>query len=125
MARGSAVDTQSRCCVRVQESKMKKSPIGAALATVVLAGYAQAADLQRGYPQQYAPPPPPMVYRWMGPYLGANLGYQWGSIDNNPTEPSGIAGGLQAGYNWQNGNFVFGAETDINLTGADDVFAPW
>ena len=23
------------------------------------------------------------------------------------------------------GNFVLGAETDINLTGADDVFAPW
>jgi outer membrane immunogenic protein len=85
---------------------------------------AQAADLQRGYPQ-YAPPPPPPVYRWMGPYVGVNLGYQWGDVTNNPTQPAGIAGGIQAGYNWQFGNFVLGAETDINLTGADDVFAPW
>ena len=65
------------------------------------------------------------AYRWMGPYVGANVGYQWGDIDNNPTQPSGIAGGIQAGYNWQNGNFVFGGETDINLSGADDTFAPW
>jgi outer membrane immunogenic protein len=61
----------------------------------------------------------------MGPYVGVNLGYQWGDITNNPTQPAGVAGGIQAGYNWQFGNFVLGAETDINLTGADDVFAPW
>jgi outer membrane immunogenic protein len=103
---------------------MKKSLIGAALATVVISGHAQAADLQRGYPQ-YAPPPPPLAYRWMGPYFGASLGYQWGDIDNNPTRPSGVLGGLQAGYNWQNGNFVFGAEGDINISNADDTFAPW
>ncbi len=97
-------------------------------AALILAGtivQSSAADLGRGYSQPYAAPPPPMVYRWMGPYIGANLGYQFGSASNNPTEPSGIMGGLQAGYNWQNGNLVFGVETDINLSGADDVFAPW
>lgn len=65
------------------------------------------------------------VYSWMGPYLGANLGYQWGETTNNPTEPSGIAGGLQAGYNFQSGQFVFGGEADIQLSGAEDTFAPW
>ena len=94
-------------------------------ALVLFAGMAQAQAADVGYPQ-YAPPPPPVViYRWTGPYIGANLGYQWGSTTNNPTQPSGIAGGVQAGFNWQNGNFVFGGETDINLSGADDVFAPW
>ena len=32
---------------------------------------------------------------------------------------------MQAGYNWQTGQFVFGGEADIQLSGADDVFAPW
>jgi outer membrane immunogenic protein len=82
---------------------------------------AQAADIQPGY-APYAPPPP---YRWTGPYVGFNLGYQWGDISNNPTSPSGIAGGIQAGYNWQFGNLVLGVETDINLSGASDTFAPW
>lgn len=104
---------------------MKKSLLWvAALATIVMAVQAQAADLQRGYPQ-YAPPPPVMAYRWIGPYFGANLGYQWGDVDNNPAKPSGVNGGIQAGYNWQNGMFVFGGEGDINLSSADDTFAPW
>jgi outer membrane immunogenic protein len=57
--------------------------------------------------------------------VGANAGYQWGSTTNNPTKPSGLTGGVQAGYNWQYGQFVFGAETDLQLSGADDVFAGW
>lgn len=86
---------------------------------------ADAADLNYGYRQQQYAPPPVQVYRWTGPYIGANLGYQWGSVSNNPTEPSGVMGGIQAGYNWQFDNFVLGAETDFNFTGADDTFAPW
>ncbi|MFN3350828.1 outer membrane protein [Pseudorhodoplanes sp.] len=103
---------------------MKKVLIGlAALATIMMSGQTQAADI--GY-RQYAPAPAPVpAWRWMGPYIGANVGYQWGTIDNNPAEPAGVSGGLQAGYNWQNGNFVFGAEGDINITNADDTFAPW
>ena len=85
-----------------------------------------AADIQRGYQRPYAAPPPAYAaYSWMGPYLGANLGYQWGTTTHNPTEPSGITGGLQAGYNWQFGQFVLGGEADIQLSAADDVFAPW
>ena len=65
------------------------------------------------------------AYSWAGPYLGGNLGYGWGSVDNNPTKPSGFVGGVQAGYNWQTGPWVFGVEGDIQATGADDTFAPW
>jgi outer membrane immunogenic protein len=101
--------------------------LGAALGTaaaVALSSRASAADLRRGgYQAPYVAAP--MVYSWMGPYLGGNIGYQWGSTTNNPTNPSGVAGGVQAGYNWQNGQFVFGAETDIQLSAADDTFAPW
>ncbi|WFU17937.1 outer membrane protein [Bradyrhizobium sp. CB3481] len=62
---------------------------------------------------------------WARPYLGVNLGYAWGSVANNPTKPSGFVGGVQAGYNWQNGSFVFGLEGDIQATAAEETFAPW
>src|SRR5262245_45394648 len=62
---------------------------------------------------------------WARPYLGVNLGYAWGSVANNPTKPSGFVGGVEAGYNWQSGTFVFGLEGDIQATGAEDTFAPW
>jgi outer membrane immunogenic protein len=104
---------------------MKKTIIWAAFALIAAAGAAQAADLNRGYykaPAAYAPPP---VYSWMGPYIGLNLGYQWGDVTHNPAEPSGFAGGLQIGHNWQMGQFVYGLETDIQLSGADDKFAGW
>ena len=104
---------------------MQKTIFGAGLAVAMATVSAQAADLPRGQYRPYAPPPAMAVYSWMGPYLGANLGYQWGTTTNNPTDPSGIAGGLQAGYNWQTGQFVFGGETDIQISGADDTFAPY
>ncbi len=105
---------------------MKKKLISIGLALVVATGAALAADLPRG-PATYSPYPsaPFAGYSWMGPYLGVNLGYQWGSTTNNPTKPSGIEGGIQGGYNWQMGQFVFGGETDLQLSAADDVFAPW
>ena len=61
---------------------------------------AQAADLY-GSRAPYTVNQPLNAYSWAGPYLGGNLGYAWGSVDNNPTKPSGFAGGVQAGYNWQ------------------------
>ena len=64
-------------------------------------------------------------YSWARPYLGVNLGYAWGSVANNPSKPSGFVGGVQAGYNWQSGDFVFGLEADIQATGAEETFAPW
>ena len=85
---------------------------------------AQAADL--GYGRTYTSNQRFDYFSWAGPYLGGNLGYAWGSVANNPTKPSGIAGGVQAGYNWQNGTpWVFGIEGDIQATGAEETFAPW
>ncbi len=90
---------------------------GAALACVLpFAGSASAAD-------------------WSGAYVGGNLGYGWGEADTKfdglppgsgtigsvPTpKPKGVLVGAQAGYNWQNGNLVYGAETDFSLTGMSD-----
>ena len=31
------------------------------------------------------------------------FGYQWGWVSHNSARPSGVAGGIQAGYNWQRG----------------------
>jgi outer membrane immunogenic protein len=102
---------------------MRKT-VWAAGALLASATAATAADFPR-YGTPYSAPTALSTYNWMGPYIGANLGYQWGSTTNNPTRPSGVAGGLQAGYNWQSGQFVFGAETDLQLSGATDTFAPW
>jgi outer membrane immunogenic protein len=91
------------------------------------------------YPPPPLQPPPPVAYpqpvaaypltvdcyRWFGPYIGGNLGYAFGVVDTNPAKPTGVAGGIQAGYNWQNGAFVFGIEGDLQVTGAEDTFAPW
>ncbi|KRQ17240.1 outer membrane protein, partial [Bradyrhizobium manausense] len=84
-----------------------------------------AADLNYGQRAPYTVNQPLNAYSWAGPYLGANLGYEWGSVSNNPAKPSGFVGGVQAGYNFQNGPWVFGVEGDIQAAGADDTFAPW
>jgi outer membrane immunogenic protein len=86
---------------------------------------AEAADMNYGSRAPYTVNQPLNAYSWAGPYLGGNIGYGWGSVDNNPTKPSGFAGGVQGGYNWQNGPWVFGLEADIQATGANDTFAPW
>lgn len=86
---------------------------------------AQAADLNYAPRTGYTVNQPLNAYSWAGPYLGGTLGYGWGEVGNNPTKPSGITGGVEAGYNWQTGPWVFGVEGDINLTGANDTFAPW
>ena len=86
---------------------------------------AQAADMNYGARAPYTVTQPLNAYSWAGPYIGGNLGYAWGSVDNNPTKPSGFAGGVQAGYNFQTGPWVFGIEGDIQASGAEQTFAPW
>jgi outer membrane immunogenic protein len=86
---------------------------------------AQAADMNYGARAPYTVNQPLNAYSWAGPYIGGNLGYAWGSVDNNPTKPSGFAGGVQAGYNFQTGPWVFGVEGDIQGSGAEQTFAPW
>ena len=69
---------------------------------------------------------------WNGFYLGGNFGS--GTARNRSTvldvptattssfnlSPDGFNGGVQAGYNWQTGNTVFGIETDIQGASSED-----
>jgi outer membrane immunogenic protein len=105
---------------------------------VVAAGSASGADMPLKAPS------PPAVFNWTGFYGGANVGYGWGNSNNTwnifaantastvcPTagggalcivgadsdRMKGVLGGLQIGYNWQTGRYVFGIETDFDATG--------
>jgi outer membrane immunogenic protein len=106
--------------------KMNRFVLGA-VALVAVGGMvsAQAADLPYGSRTPYTVNQPLNYYSWAGPYLGANLGYEWGSVEGSVTKPQGFQGGVQAGYNWQSGPLVFGVEGDLQATAADDTFAPW
>jgi outer membrane immunogenic protein len=84
------------------------------------------------------------VYSWTGFYVGVNAGYGWGqnpdvvfsNITGTLVAPTGVPafvspdvngflGGVQAGYNVQSGNFVFGIEADADyadIKGSDRRF---
>ena len=81
------------------------------------------------------------AYDWSGFYIGANAGYAWGSsnvatsvsssgayfVTTDPAQiaaagqaslhPSGGTGGIQAGYNWQVGQLLYGLEVDFDAFG--------
>ena len=93
---------------------MAKTILAAGVAALMfMSAAASAADFA-----PYAPTPPRGT-SWQGPYVGGNVGYQWSHVDNNGAKPNGVAGGIQAGYNVQYSQFVFGGETDLQLTDAD------
>jgi outer membrane immunogenic protein len=121
------------------------APGGSVLVMMLAVASANAADARIPYgvpPPQYGPapyapplppvlPPPPILpCLWLGPYVGANAGFQWTS-NVGGLSPSGFTGGIQGGYNWQNGPFVYGVEADFNLSNAGGTFAnyqfsnPW
>jgi outer membrane immunogenic protein len=99
------------------------------------AGSVSAADLP-----VKAPPLTAAAVNWAGFYAGGNIGYGWGRTGGDlignttgldiPTAiaggtiPStyglrerGVLGGIQAGRNWQAGNWVWGLEADLQLAG--------
>jgi len=103
----------------------------AMLAMVGLAGAtlfgnaAMAADL--GRPVYKAPPAGvlPTAYDWTGFYVGGHIGYGWAKntytdpfvpLSLSDTSANGILGGGQVGFNYQVGQFVFGAEGDMSAT---------
>ena len=105
---------------------MKTTVRTIAITAALIATPAAAADL-------YGRPPGPAYaaapfngYNWNGAYVGVNLGYQWGQVTNwGSAKPSGVMGGGQVGYNWQFGQFVLGAEADLQGSGANDTFAAY
>jgi outer membrane immunogenic protein len=100
---------------------MKKMMMAAAAACVAVMPV-EAADIMRNSPYMA---PPASGFVWTGAYVGANLGYQWASATHTDANPNGFAGGVQGGYNLQIGQWVVGAETDLQLSSADDRFASW
>ena len=76
-------------------------------------------DYSNNYQTNYSSPPPA---DWTGSYLGAMLGYNWGTFDPNTganVDVDGLLFGAFAGYNFQAGALVFGAEVDVAITSMD------
>lgn len=124
---------------------MDKHTFAAAIAAILFAGGASAADLAVKAP---AVTPPPVV-TWTGFYGGFNAGGDWGRSNQSEDvtsvgsffgagcfppantcfvnvvdvrnagaqrlNTSGFVGGGQVGYNWQTGALVLGIETDIDF----------
>ena len=83
--------------------------------------------------------PVALPYSWTGFYLGANAGYAWGQGDGSysdgvifetahPKADGALVGG-QAGYNYQWGSWVLGAEAELDYSSATgtspiDAFVP-
>jgi outer membrane immunogenic protein len=83
------------------------------LSSVMLASAATvsgAADV----PPVYRGPAPVPYWNWTGFYAGAHIGAGW--FDGGGDGSSGFIGGGQVGYNYQVGNWVWGAEADLSGT---------
>jgi outer membrane immunogenic protein len=107
-----------------------------AISAIAGIGAASAADLPaRTYTK--APVMVDPANNWSGFYVGATAGGHWSNVSVDPVltdpavffaagsgpiirsfsqttqHPSGFAGGVEAGFNWQTGQFVFGVEGDF------------
>jgi outer membrane immunogenic protein len=116
----------------------------AKLSTGALAAIAAAASSDANAIDRAAAPQPAPVTNWQGFYGGASVGASWlrsvqddaaavNGMTINPAEGFGVGsvagggsttarafgllGGLQLGYNWQHGNFVYGMEGDFSWLG--------
>jgi outer membrane immunogenic protein len=112
---------------------------GTAVAVVMAAGSAGAADLSR--PVYKAAPPPIPVFSWTGFYVGVHVGGAWGTKEwsdpnvfffgkggvplsaffpdttINNYGLNGFLGGGQIGYNLQSGPWVWGLEAQASWAG--------
>jgi opacity protein-like surface antigen len=104
-----------------------RSSILALLASTILGlgppHTASAADLRVKAPIRKALAVAP-VYDWAGFYAGAHIGGAWSNSTLTNANigtgwspgGTGFIGGLQAGYNFQTGNFLYGIEGDFDWT---------
>jgi outer membrane immunogenic protein len=116
---------------------------GTAVAVVMAAGSAGAADMAR--PVYKAAPPPIPIFSWTGWYVGVHVGGAWGTKEwqdpnvfftgkggpgsaffpdttINNYGVNGFLGGVQIGYNYQSGPWVWGVEAQgswAGIRGAD------
>ena len=113
--------------------------IAAVIAAFGFVSAASAADMPVRTPIYKAPVA--ALYDWSGFYAGVNAGGVFSKSDVSTqatatgsyfassslpaiasagagtVDPNGFIGGIQAGYNWQNGAGVFGLEADFNYFG--------
>jgi opacity protein-like surface antigen len=88
-----------------------------AIALFTIALPAHAADLTKA-------PPAPAAYSWTGAYVGVNFGGAWDREDvTTPfglaaTNPGGVLGGAQLGYNYQFSSWLLGIEAEFDGTDA-------
>src|SRR6516162_1005459 len=121
---------------------MKKLFLATTTFVVLSAVSAGAADMY-ARPAYTPPPAPAPVYTWTGMYWGANVGYGWGDARydaalnasalgfipglagtavagtaiSSSEKIDGAIGGVQTGYNYQFGAWVWGLETDFQGSG--------
>ncbi|MEJ0096243.1 MAG: outer membrane protein [Methylocella sp.] len=105
----------------------------ASVGAVALAGSAFAADLpSRAPPPVYLPPVP--IFTWTGFYIGAQVGYAWGTSNGNigdnfgdfsslSVSNSGVIGGGHVGYNLQLNQFVVGLEGSVDGSSLSKTFS--
>jgi outer membrane immunogenic protein len=123
---------------------MKKILLGGVALVAIGAAPALAADLPAAPVYTKVPVIVDPAYNWSGFYIGATAGGHWSDVSVDPVvtdpgefffgpggagairaasqttlRPTGFAGGLEAGYNWQSGQWVVGLEGDVTwLTGS-------
>ncbi|MGY5779115.1 outer membrane protein [Rhizobium sp. LEGMi135b] len=86
-----------------------------------LGGYtaAQAADAVEQIPQPpVAQEAAPVVNNWSGFYIGGAGDWNKGHFNHNGNA-YGFGGQAFTGYNWQQGQIVYGVEADLGYSGAD------
>ncbi|MBN8943452.1 MAG: porin family protein [Rhizobiales bacterium] len=102
------------------------------VAACALVGSAGAADLgarRVAVPAAILAP----AFDWTGFYLGAHIGYGFGSTrhvalnidafdgallgETIRSSPRGVLGGIHFGYNWQSGNLLAGLEAELGYSG--------
>ena len=103
------------------QANLKFAPIAVALGLFALSGTAFAADVVSEEPPAPAPIAELPVASWAGPYAGISAGYGFSGhakVDGGPDiKTKGFVGGVFGGYQWQQENFVYGAEADIGYSG--------
>jgi outer membrane immunogenic protein len=125
--------------VKVEAKSLGAKSIGAKTvgSGALLAAAAAAASSNPALAGDLARPRDPVAAApsWQGFYVGASVGASWltSAIDDTAISPVGYGaatggsrstanapgwlGGLQAGYNWQDRNFVYGLEADVSFLG--------
>ncbi|WP_322889211.1 MULTISPECIES: outer membrane protein [unclassified Yoonia] len=97
---------------------MLAAPLALAAGMATAGGLAQPVETVAPTPVAPAPAPVMRGSDWTGFYVGGQLGYGDLTISAQPEQPDldGLIGGVHAGYMYDLGSIVLGAEADYDLT---------